>query len=102
MMQIFDGNWEAILRKAGLFTNLVVRYIDDGRAFMAPVSPGWRWEEGIKWQKEKWSLTPTERTRRVVAGSLIEVESFLKFTTESGENFENHPGLKNQEARGED
>ena len=81
------------MRKAGLFTNLVVRYIDDGRAFMAPVRPGWRWEEGrlqfcIKWQKEDWSLTPTERTKRVVAGSLNEVESFLMFTTESGEDFE--------------
>ena len=40
-----------------------------------------------KWEKEDWDITPLERTRGILAGTLGGVEPFLKFTTETGEDF---------------
>ena len=94
IMQIFDGKWEAMLQKVGLTVHMMARYMDDCRTFLPPVRPGWRWVEGgrlqycLRWENEDSDLTPTERTRRVVEKSMNEVESFLRFTTESSEDFE--------------
>ena len=91
IMQIFDVKWGAALERAGLTVHLMSRYMDDCRTFLPPVRPGWRWEEGrlmycLRW--EDCGLTPIERTKRVIEKSMNEVESFLKFTTESSEDFE--------------
>ena len=37
IMQIFDGKWEAILRKVGLTVHMMARYMDDCRTFLPPV-----------------------------------------------------------------
>ena len=68
----------------------MTRYMDDGRAFMAPIRPGWRWIEGEMifkrpWQEEDKYLTGEEITRNVLEKSMQEVCPFLRFTTELGE-----------------
>ena len=69
-----------------------MRYMDDGRVFLFPLKAGWRWRQGDllfckRWEVEDSQLTPTERTRRVIHGSMVGVESFLRFTMETGEDF---------------
>ena len=53
----------------------VMRYMDDGRACLPPVKPGWRWESGVIKYKEEWrridkELSGQEITRRVLEGSM--------------------------------
>ena len=68
-----------------------LRYMDDGRVFIHPIRPGWRWIQGDglrykeRWRGEDEGLTPLEITRRVIEGSMQDVLPFLKFTTEVGE-----------------
>ena len=90
-MQIFDIKWRKRLEEEGVVTWLLARYMDDARAFLPPFRPGWRWgEEGLKfcqlWVKEDRDLTPTELTKRVLAGSMVGVERFLEFTFETCED----------------
>ena len=67
--------------------------MDDGRAFLPPVKPGWRVGEdgGLKfyerWEKEDQKLCPMEWTRRVIHETLVGVEEYLVFTTETSEDF---------------
>ena len=67
--------------------------MDDARAYMYPIRPGWRWEEGSLWYRKEWEredelLSPTERTKRVVQESMIGVTKCLRFTAETCEDFE--------------
>ena len=32
------------------------RYVDDTRAFMYPVRPGWRWMRGSLWWRADWEM----------------------------------------------
>ena len=69
-----------------------VRYMDDGRAWLHPIRAGWRWTGGAlefseEWEREDMSLSPTERTKRVMAGTMEGIEDFLEFTMETGEDF---------------
>ena len=58
------------------------------------IREGWRWFEGaIKYTKE-WEeedvakcVSPEERTKRVLQGTMQGVEEYLEFTVESGEEF---------------
>ena len=91
IMQIFDYKWEAVLNNVGLTLYLIARYMDEGRNFLPPVKPGWRWVHGkllfcIRWEMEDKALSPSER--RVLGESTNEILSFLDFTTESGEDYE--------------
>ena len=59
---------------------------------MTPLRRGWRWAEGEllyckKWEDEDKDLTPAEVTKRVLHGTMQEVMDFLRFTTETGEDF---------------
>ena len=40
-MQIFDVKWEGILEKLRIPVELITQYMDEGRAFLAPLKPGW-------------------------------------------------------------
>ena len=67
--------------------------MDDGRAVLYPVRPGWRWtgkelEWCRKWEIEDAELTPTERTSRALEGSMKGIMGFLEFTMETGDQFE--------------
>ena len=70
-----------------------MRYMDDGRAFLAPIKPGWRWWKGELLFKEAWrqedkNLSGVEITRAALEQSMQEVFPFLRFTTEVGEGEE--------------
>ena len=67
-----------------------LRYMDDGRVFLNPLRPGWRWHGGGLRYKESWRLedkeiTRIEITRRVIEGSRQEILPSPRFTTEIGE-----------------
>ena len=64
-----------------------LRYMDDGRVFLYPLRPGWRWHGGGLRYKESWRMedkevTSVEITRRVIEGSMQEILPSLRFTTE--------------------
>ena len=72
-----------------------MRYMDDGRVFLAPLRPGWRWIEGGlrykgSWKKEDVAqkISGTDITRRALEKSMQEVLKCLTFTTEVGEGEE--------------
>ena len=92
IMQIFDGKWEGRLRELCLKIWLYSRYMDDGRAAMPPIKPGWRWigsslKYCVKWEQEDQELSDIEITRRVILGTLNGVEEFLSFTIETEEDY---------------
>ena len=71
---------------------LAMRYMDDGRSFLAPFRPGWRWHEGDlvfckRWETEDADLSPVERTRRILYGTMQDLEEFLNFTMETVDDF---------------
>ena len=91
-MQMWDISWKKRLQEENITTWLLARYMDDARAFLPPFRPGWRWvKDGLRfcqlWVKEDRNLTPTELTKRVLAGSMEGVEHFLNFTYETFEQF---------------
>ena len=93
VMNLFDKKWESLLGSIGIDTWLNIRYVDDGRTILQPLLPGWRWVDDkvvfcTKWQKEDRNLSPESITKRVLLGTLNHVETFLRFTIESEEDFE--------------
>ena len=92
IMQMWDHKWLEVMDRVGVQLELAMRDMDDGRVFLFPLKAGWRWREGEllfckRWELEDSHLTPTERTRRVIHESMMGVESFLKFTMETVEEF---------------
>ena len=90
---MFDMNWKKILVEQGISTWLLARYMDDARAFLQPFQPGWRYssrglEYCLRWATEDEDLTATERTKRILAGTMKGVEQFLEFTFETCEDDE--------------
>ena len=91
VMQMFDRKWRGVLAEQRITTELLVRYMDDARAFLPAFHPGWRYSpRGLefcqKWAAEDKHLSPTERTKRVLAGTMEGVETFLEFTFETSED----------------
>ena len=87
----WDMRWKELMEKNRIRIEEYLRYMDDGRVFIYPIRPGWRWVQGVGlrykegWRMEDEGLTPLEITRRVIDGSMQDVLPFLKFTTEVGE-----------------
>ena len=79
LMQLIDRKWGEILREMGVTVWDSVRYMDDLRTILPPFKPGWRWADGgikfcRKWEGENMGISPTERTRRIIAGTMRGVE----------------------------
>ena len=92
MMQLVDKKWEDMLVEMKVAIEEIMRYVDDGRILMYAFKAGWRWWEGGIWFCEQWReedslLSPTQITSRIIGGTLERVEDFLKFTVETGEDF---------------
>ena len=92
VMQMWDSKWLDRMAKMNVVLELAMRYMDDGRTFMFAMRAGWRWVDGDllfckRWEHEDRDLTPTERTRRVIQGTMMDIESFLRFTMETEEDF---------------
>ena len=93
VLQMFDLKWESRLMDMRIKVWLITRYMDDARIFLPPIKPGWRISDGKllfcqKWEEEDKNLSPTEVTRRVVLDSLKDVVKYLRFTTETCEDYE--------------
>ena len=43
VMNIWDRIWMERVAELNLKMELYLRYMDDGRLFMYPIRPGWRW-----------------------------------------------------------
>ena len=91
VMQLFDIKWKEILQEARISTEMLARYMDDARALLHPFKCGWRYDtRGLvfcqKWVVEDQNLTPTERTKRVLAMTMQGIEHFLEFTYETCED----------------
>ena len=85
IMQLFDRKLVMRQQEMGVTVYDVVSYMDDIRAVLPPFKSGWRWLEGgifycKRWEIEDCSLTPIERTRRILAGVMGGMEPFLTFT----------------------
>ena len=92
IMQVWDSKWMARLDKLKVLVELAMRYMDDGRTLLHPFKAGWRWvNEDLlyckKWEMEDSALSPVERTKRVIHGTMGGLEDFLTFTMETQEDF---------------
>ena len=68
-MNIWDQLWNKRMVELNLRKEVYTRYMDDGRALIYPIRPGWRYVDGLvkfhqKWVEEDQLLTPTFRTMR--------------------------------------
>ena len=93
VMGIWDNLWRQKVESLNISLELFLRYMDDGRALLYPVRPGWRWEEGkivycSKWVVEDRKLTPTQRTLNIIKGSMQGIIKGLVMTMESKEMFD--------------
>ena len=92
-MQIFDVKWETLVQGVGLRLWLYVRYMDDGRSFCQPVKRGWRWvgdrlQYCKKWEIEDKDMTPEKMTSSILLRIMNDIETYLTFTVETGEDFD--------------
>ena len=92
VMQMWDRKWLDRLARLKVVIWLAMRYMDDGRTFLAPFRPGWRWVDGdllycIRWEQEDGKLSPTERTKRILHATMQYLDDFLNFTMETSEDF---------------
>ena len=86
VMVTWDQTWGALQRRLGLVVLLFCRYVDDVRVYLKPIAKGWRWTDaGWTFSAQDDIRTPYERTLEELNKSLDFVWSFMKFTTE-GEN----------------
>ena len=93
VMGRWDIKWKSRMESSNMELEDDGRYVDDARAYLYSVRPGWRWEDGSLWYRREWEkedelLSPTERTRRVIHGSMVGVTRCLKFTAETHEDFD--------------
>ena len=77
----------------GINLKLYMRYMDDGRKFLQPIKRGWRVEAGslvysLKWELEDVGRTPVDMTISVLRETVSGVLDYLRFTFESGEDYE--------------
>jgi hypothetical protein len=92
VMGRWDVKWKETVKSSNIRVEDDGRYVDDARVFMYPIRAGWRWEQGGLWFKKEWEqedslLSPTERTKRVVYGSMQGLTKCLAFTVETSEDF---------------
>ena len=91
VMGKLDKKWASMQRLWGLSVQLYIRYIDDLRIYLRPIAKGWRWLEGGWVFDASFDDTrnPQERTCQEIAKSLNDTMSFLTFTAESEDDFNN-------------
>ena len=92
VMAKWDTLWEEKLQDHGIKLELVTRYMDDGRAMLHPIKAGWRWEGGEllycqEWEDEDGNISPLERTRRVIQGSVGGILKGVELTLETADDF---------------
>ena len=92
VMQMFDSRWKEILRNNKIRTWEIMRYVDDSRAILPPIRCGWRWNQGRlqyceRWRMEDKDTSNEKRTKEILGKTMENVEEYLSFPVESGEDF---------------
>ena len=94
-MNEWDTRWMESMAKNKIEIKKAERYMDDLRAILKALKPGWRWLEGGLWFCESWRLEDMEdgrsncrRTGDVLLASMNEIMHFLVFTLEIHEDFQ--------------
>ena len=94
-MSEWDARWVELMNYNNVELKGKSRYMDDIRNFMYALKAGWRWFDGELCYTETWrkedmeaGLSPTKRTANVMIDSMNSIMSFLKFTQEIGEDFQ--------------
>ena len=92
VMGRWDQKWKSRMANSNVKVEDDGRFVDDARAFLYAIRAGWRWEGDSLWYRREWEaedslLSPMERTRRVVQGSMVGLTKCLEFTTETSEDF---------------
>ena len=92
VMQLFDAKWKRRLQELGITTWLISRYVDDSRAILQPIRPGWRWVDNDlrytkKWEQEDKDIPGEIRTRDILVETMTGIESYLAFTAETESDF---------------
>ena len=89
----WDRLWIQKLDSLNIKTELMMRYMDDGRTFLYAIRPGWRMVGDRllfkkTWEMEDWSICPTTRTAQILGETMQGVVEGLKFTIETKNDFE--------------
>ena len=95
VMNEWDTAWLERLEMNNIVLRKGERYMDDLRAFLRAIKPGWRWHEGGLYHCEAWMTEDSEdgrskcrRTGDVLLASMNDIMDFLVFTLEIHEDFE--------------
>ena len=101
VLQVFDRKWMKLVEGAKLAITLYMRYMDDGRKFLHPIRPGWRWIEGSliftkRWEEEDTKLGRSllDITLGVVRESVKGIAEYLEFTFETAEDYDYQPWIQ--------
>ena len=98
VMKIWDETFKKEMMSQGLVMDLMLRYVDDCRVFMAPLNEGWegdgnRRECTFCWERRKMELKEgkrdSERTTEQISRAMCSLVDFLVFTGEDETMFEN-------------
>ena len=97
-MKLWDSAWLKSMSREGLEIGLYVRYVDDSRNMLRPLTPGWRWSKSTGFvYKECWAkededdqINPQARTRIELTKAMNDLVWFLRFTGEDGTMFEDN------------
>ena len=90
VMAVWDRLWSEMQMKSGLKVHILMRYIDDLRAYLRAIPKGWKWvHNGWCYEEDSNDLRDSEtRTKQELQKSFDSIFSFLSFTTEGQQDFE--------------
>ena len=95
VMIFWDKKWMEKMDANNVTRDLEDRYMDDVRIVLMAIQHGWRWLEGGLYYHEDWKVEDLkagksleEVTHDVILNSMNETLTFLKFTKEVPEDFE--------------
>ena len=100
VMESWARDYRSILEKSGLLVSLMAGYVDDGRQVVSKLDLGMRFcadskkfqfsEEGLKEDEERRMSGESENQRmaRLCTPAMNSINSDLRFTTESQEDFQ--------------
>ena len=94
-MQIYDEKLKTSLVELCVRIWMMKRYMDDTRIFLPPFKLGWRMVAGSLCYSRGWELEDAmknqsgeQRTKEILLQIMNQVEDYLTFTAEIGEEFE--------------
>ena len=70
VMKVWDESWKKLMRREGVIIDLMLRYVDDCRAFMPSLNEGWFWNgRGFEfsWDKREEQLRSEETDEQIQA-----------------------------------